>query len=245
MHPVFVEIGWLTIRWYGVMMALGFMAALMNWAYLGRKEGKDAAFCSDLLFWVMVSGIIGARIAYITANIQYFVQDPLEMLAVWRGGLIYYGGFLGAGIAIWLFARARHQSTAAMFDFTITSVPLSHSLGRIGCFLNGCCFGKPAPGWPGGVYPVQLMESAFNFALYLGLLAAYRNRRRDGRVLAIYLIIYPVGRFLLEFLRGDERVSVMGVSVAQMMSIVLFAAGVAIFVSSRTKTSRVDEGVRE
>lgn len=226
--PVFIELGPITIRWYGVMMALGFIAALMNWTALGRKEGKDMTFCSDLLFWIMISGIVGARVAYVIANIGFFIQEPLMIVRLDKGGLIYYGGFIGAFLAVYIFSRSRKLSVAAMYDFTATSVPLSHALGRIGCYLNGCCFGKHGSFWPGDVCPVQLMESAYNMALYMLLVLLYKRKKRDGFIAVVYLLVYPFGRFLFELLRGDERMRIAGLSIAQIISILLFSGGLML-----------------
>ena len=252
MHPVLFTIGALTVNWYGVMMAVGFATGLANWVLLGKREGRDYNFCADLLFWIMVAGILGARIAYIVSDLKWFLAAPVTMLYLHEGGLIYYGGFLGAIPAIFLFARRRGERPLAVFDFVVTSVPLAHAFGRVGCFLNGCCFGSLCKGgwsvrYPAGsypwnfhvyhaglgreelcslsVHPVQLYEAAFNLCLAVFLVVAYRRRRLNGSVTALYLMTYPVGRFFLELLRGDDRVRLAGFSVAQYMSLVLFAIG--------------------
>ncbi|MFC1463207.1 prolipoprotein diacylglyceryl transferase, partial [Verrucomicrobiota bacterium] len=295
MYPVLFRLGPLTIHWYGMMMALGFFAALANWTVLGRKEGRDFNFCSDLLFWIMIAGIVGARIAYIAADPQHFINHPSEIIRVDRGGLIYYGGFLGAGIAIVTIARIHKQKLSSLMDFVIASLPLAHTFGRTGCFLNGCCFGKLVSSGPGvrfpitssaawmqyeaglitnervlrlmthvkegrmthpmlvdklqqlvesgalaaadaralPVHPVQLYEAAFNLSLFFLLRYAYKRRKTDGGILALYLLTYPVGRFCLEFFRGDFRVRLAGLSVAQLLSITLFTIGWIIFAWSR------------
>lgn len=260
------EIGRLTIRWYGVMMAMAFLAALANWIRLGKKNGRDSAFCSDMLFWIMLSGIGGARIAYVIANIDYFTADPLLILRLDQGGLIYYGGFIGAGLAMYIFARKHNEKPIALFDFIITSVPLSHALGRIGCFLNGCCYGLHSDSWMNvrypkgsfpwmiqvehsdilptsqhslGLLPVQLFEALFNLVLFFVLVWVYKRRKRDGIVLAVYLLLYPVGRFCIEFLRGDERVRMAGLSIAQVVSIGLFVFGLVLLVLSGKKHRKI------
>ena len=256
MYPYSIDLhlGGLSIHLYGVLMALGFMAGLANWWAIGRSEKRDFTFCSDLLFWIMVSGIAGARVAYVAANFADFRSSPLSILAIWQGGLVYYGGFLTAGFAVLMYARRHGEKTTALFDFVITSLPLAHAFGRVGCFLNGCCYGKAWRGWlavaypaqsapwhdqvqagiinrfslrSAPVHPVQLYESAFNLLLYLLLLRVYRRRRRDGVVTALYLLTYPVARFCLEMFRGDERIRLprMGFSVAQILSMALFGIG--------------------
>jgi len=135
------------------MMALGFLAGLANWVHLGRKEGRDFSFCSDLLFWVMVSGVVGARLAFVAADWEHYSKDPLGIFRVDQGGLIFYGGLICAAVALFFFARARKQKFSSLVDFTITSVPAAHAFGRAGCFLNGCCFGALSGRLPGVCYP--------------------------------------------------------------------------------------------
>ena len=265
MHPDFFRIGPLTIHAYGVMMALGFLAGLTNWYYLGRREGRDIKFCSDLLFVMMMAGVLGGRVAYVIADFDYFRDQPLKVFRIDEGGLIYYGGFLGALVAVWVLARMHRESFLKLGDFVITSLPLAHAFGRIGCFLNGCCFGREWSGalavcFPAGslawhqqvasgqlapqsaaalpVHPPQLYESAFNLALYVVILCAYRRRRHDGAVAGLYLLLYPAGRFALEFLRGDDRLRWMHLSVAQWISLALFVFGAGLLAATVRRPPR-------
>ena len=242
MDPVCFHIGSRPVYWYGVMMALAFLAGIGHWQVLGRWTGKrDASFASDLAFWLMVGGIVGARVAYVIANFnQQFRGAPLEIIRIDQGGLIFYGGLIGASVVFLAFARLRHEPVLALADFAITALPLGHAFGRIGCFMNGCCYGRLAetPGWLTVSltrYPVQLYESSFNLALYAFLFWFYLRHRRNrhGSVLAVYLMLYPVGRFLLEFLRGDERVRVGEFSVAQYVSLGLMAGGAGLWMVVR------------
>lgn len=255
MDPVCFHLGPLKVHWYGVMMALGFLLGLANWVALGRKNGRDFQYCSDLLFWVMVAGIVGARIAYVLTDIGYFVANPAKIIRIDQGGIIFYGGFLGAAAAVILFARARRENLTELLDFVVTSLPAAHAVGRIGCFINGCCFGRlwngpaavtyPADTLPWyvqldagqidryaatslPVHPVQLYEAVFNLVLYLVLVWVYRHRRANGMTLAAYLLLYPVGRFALEFLRGDDRGGALGLSTAQLVGIMLFCVGLVV-----------------
>jgi phosphatidylglycerol:prolipoprotein diacylglycerol transferase len=147
MKSLFLDLGFIRIHWYGVMMAAAFLAALINWTWLGRNRGKPAAFCSDLLFWVMLSGILGARVAYVLEHWGEYAADPVSMLFIQQGGLIFYGGLIGSAIAVVVLARIRRMPLAELTDFTLTSVPLAHAFGRIGCFLNGCCYGCACEAW--------------------------------------------------------------------------------------------------
>ena len=267
MYPECVHIGRLTVHWYGVMMALGFVAGLANWTLIGRRGGRDFNFLADLLFWIMLSGILGARVAYVLGDLPYYLQYPGLILRVDRGGLVYYGGFIGAAVALFAFARVQRQRAMDLLDLVVTSVPLAHAFGRFGCFLNGCCFGRLYDGplavrFPGSslawethvargdlveagtralaVFPVQLLEAAFNLGLYVVLVRAYRKRRIVGTVTAGYLLSYPVGRFVLEFLRGHDRVRYAGLSGAQWVSIGLLLLGIGVLARALRKREAVE-----
>lgn len=244
MDPICFYIGSRPIYWYGIMVALGFMAAVAHLTILGIREGRSPAFGSDLAFWLMLAGIIGARLAYVGANFDYYRQDPWAIIRVDQGGLIYYGGFIGAFIAGIIFARYKQLNILALADYVIPALPLGHAFGRIGCLLNGCCYGKIST-LPGSVWqheasrhPVQLYEAVFNLVIYALLILAYRRRKRNGEVLAIYCMIYPLGRFLLEFLRGDERLGWHGFSYAQIISLGFVAAGLTIWLAVSKRSCR-------
>jgi len=243
MNPICFHIGSHPIYWYGVMMALAFMAGLLHWQWLGHRTGRDTALASDLAFWLMVGGILGARTAYVLSNLNYFLAAPQEIIRVDQGGLIFYGGLIGGVLTFFLFARWRHLKVGDLADFTVTALPLGHALGRVGCFLNGCCGGAeahPPSCLSAGLshYPVQLYEALANLGVY-GLLTWYFLTQRDSRhgsVVALYLMTYPVVRFLLEFIRGDDRMRVGGgLDVAQLISLSLFLIGIALWGFTRKK----------
>ncbi|MBT3194297.1 MAG: prolipoprotein diacylglyceryl transferase [Verrucomicrobia bacterium] len=261
MHSVLFEVGPLTIHWYGVMMAVGFVAALTSWILLGRTCGRDAQSCSDLLFWVMLSGILGARLAYVAEHWSEYAAEPLTILRVNEGGLIFYGGLIAAGAVILLYARRRREPALPLVDFSLTAVPLAHAFGRIGCFLHGCCFGKCTElpigvQFPQGsaswithyhagmidkmaplsrsIHPVQLYEAGYNVIIYTILIWTFRRSKRAGTVSGVYMVLYSLGRFVLEFFRGDrgERWEVLGLSVGQAVSIPILLLGVALILGA-------------
>jgi phosphatidylglycerol:prolipoprotein diacylglycerol transferase len=236
-------------------MAAGFLAGLASWSILGRREKRDFAFCSDLLLWIMVSGLIGARIAYVAASFDQFRATPWEVFYLHQGGLIYYGGFLGAAAALAIFAHVRREKLLPLLDFTVTSLPLAHAMGRIGCLIHGCCYGRvtgsrlgitypphTAPWWGQvdaglitrfaprslSVHPVQLYEALADLALYATLVVFYRRRRREGTTVALDLLSYPAVRLMSELLRGDDRVRWLGIPVAQWTSLGLLILGLAV-----------------
>lgn len=236
MDPICFHLGSHPIYWYGVMMALAFLSGILHWHWLGRKAGRNVALAGDLAFWLMVGGIVGARIAYVFSNFAYYRAAPQEIIRIDQGGLIYYGGFIGAAVVFFILARWHRIAFLDLADFTITALPLGHAFGRIGCFLNSCCGGAPAP-HPSVLtcglthYPVQIYEALFNLGIYALLTAFYLRRRNNlnGCVLALYLITYPIGRFLLEFIRGDARMRMGSLDVAQVVSLGLITLGIILW----------------
>ena len=227
------------VYWYGVMVALAFLAGMTHWSRTARKLGRPPDTASDLTFWMMVGGLVGARIAYILANLDVYVANPVEILRFDHGGLVFYGGAIGGTVAVALLARRHREPFLALGDFTVPALSLGHALGRVGCFLNHCCYGSKTTGWMGVTWygehriPVQLIEAALNLALYGGLTWFLFRRPRTGRVVAAYLLFYPVIRFLLEFIRGDERIVVLGpFNAAQVTSLILFATGLGLWFHS-------------
>lgn len=266
MHPVLFRFGGFTIHWYGVMMAAGFLAGLAMVGALAGRAGRPFSFASDLLFWVMLGGILGARAAHVLARWQTYLAEPITILRIDQGGLVYYGGFIGAAAALCVFARIQRIRPWDLTDLVIPALPLGHALGRIGCFLNGCCHGKPcdsalavqypaeSPAWITQVYagritrfepfslpvyPTQFYAAAVNLVICLVLVRAYVHRTRRGAVTALYLVLYPVTRFLVEFLRGDVRSHWGYWSSAQVVSLGLFAVGLALWFWSRNAKNQL------
>jgi phosphatidylglycerol:prolipoprotein diacylglycerol transferase len=294
MHPELTQFYLLgrevTLTWYGLLTATGFLLGYLHLSLLGRREGRGFVFASDMLFWMMISGIVGARLFYVAIEWHKFAKAPLTILYIHEGGLVYYGGFIAATLAVAAFARFRKQKVLDVWDYAVTALPLGHAVGRIGCLFNGCCFGRPYNGplaisfpWdsPAGwtfyhagqvdatpvrglmdllrsgkidasqfssqlvglhhhgmitaaqmrtptVVPTQIMESAFNLLLFAFLVYMYRRRKTVGSIGALYLLLYPPGRFLIECLRNDDRGIWNGLSTGQWTSVVLFCAGVAM-----------------
>lgn len=227
------------IYWYGVLVALGFLAVVIYWGKLEKKLGLPRSTGSDFAFWAIIGGVIGARIAYVGANWSEYAADPLTIFRIDQGGLVFYGGFIGGTLAGMLFARMKGLPILMLGDFAVTGVPLGHAFGRMGCFLNGCCYGR-ACDLPWAVetagmmrHPVQLYEAGLNLLLCGFLFWLILSRHRRGVVTAAYFMVYPLFRFTLEFFRGDQRLGAGVVDLAQLTSLVLFAVGVFIFWLSR------------
>ncbi len=250
MHPILFNLFGKEIYTYGVMAALGFLAAILTWTWLGRQENRPEGFAADLGFWLMTSGIIGSRIAYVIANWSHYRQAPAEIIRIDQGGLVFYGGLILASGALAWFARRHRLPLWHVADFAIPGLAIGHALGRIGCFFNGCCYGRPvecsvceaccsviypAVSEPGRLFPgtrlysVQLFEAAGLLVIWLILVWIYPRRRKDGAVFALYLLLYPPCRFLLEFIRGDARLSWVALNSAQVVSLALLAIGILLW----------------
>lgn len=249
MHPILFSIGSFTVRSYGLMVAIGFALAIyLAWRQAGR-EGIDREKFLDMTLWVIVAGILGSRFMYVLVSWREFVRDLPGIFMIWRGGLVFYGGFAFALAAVWLYCRRFQLPLWRMFDLCAPYAALGHALGRIGCFLNGCCYGRPGtfcgvvfPGLGDGItrLPTQLFESGLNFLLFFGLLFLRRFRRFAGQLICTYVFAYALGRLGLEFLRGDEIRGVLffpWLHTSQVIALVAMAAalGTYLVLSHREK----------
>ncbi len=228
MDRVCFYIGNKPVYWYGVLVATGLAAAWAHLRRLGRMAGFDEQFVSNMVLIAMLGGLVGARVAYVASNWPDYAGQWMEIIRIDHGGLVFYGGAVGAALALSLHAALAKVPWRRYADFIITGLPLGHAFGRIGCFLNGCCYGRACScglDWLGGRWPVQLMETVANLFIYGVLTRMYRRCVAPGMVFVAYLLTYPTVRFVLEFLRGDPRTSWGGLHVAQWMSLALVALG--------------------
>lgn len=236
MYPILFSIGPITVYSYGLMLAVAFILAsslASRRAYLFNIT-KDSM--AGLAFTLLIFGLIGARALYVLLNIRYFSTHPFEALLINRGGLVFYGGFLLATLAGILYARIQKFSIQDAADLIIPFVALGQAIGRIGCFLNGCCYGRPTSSVLGmvfpytkvRVYPTQLFSSA-GLLIVFGLLFYMQSKRKfKGQILYLYFIIYGIFRFAMDFLRGDLQVFFFGLTVTQLMSLALAVTGLML-----------------
>ena len=249
MHPIAFELGPFAVRWYGVMMAIAFIAGLWTASRRGLREGIAAEKILDIGPWLIVGTIVGARALHVATywNEEFAGQPLWEIFAVWKGGLVFYGGLMGATLAGIVYARFKKIALWKLADVLAPSIPLGYVFGRIGCFLNGCCFGSRcdlpwavsypegnmngAPTYP--VHPSQLYDSLLSLILYLGLAWLYRRKKFDGQVFAAYLLCYAVTRSIVESFRGDYSQvhihSALHLTPGQLVSMGIFAAGIAMW----------------
>lgn len=251
MFPILFKIGRLTIHTYGVMIALGLAVSMRYLVLRARKAGIADNTAMDIVLYGVLAGIAGARITYILLNLSFYIGHPLDIVKIWEGGLVFYGGFItGAAAIIVYIRRNKPLRVLHVADLMAPSIALAHFFGRLGCFFAGCCYGGPLSlPWavcfrnpsslaPLGidVHPVQLYEAAGNLAIFV-FLDRYSNRKHvEGFVFGIYLILYAVLRFVIEFFRGDERGQFLsGFSPSQIMSIIILIAGAVILFTRKNK----------
>lgn len=245
MHPVLFSFGAFTVYSYGAMVAAGVLAALLVTEALAARSGIGRGIATDLVLVFFLSGITGARLWYVFQHLEDYRTAPLKALWVQEGGLVWYGGFLFAALAGLLVVSYRKLPVWKFCDLFSPAVALAHALGRIGCFLNGCCYGKPSDGpwavrFPGDFtarFPVQTAESLFLFALAAFLFMLQLRPHRDGAVFARYLFIYSFGRFFIEFFRGDQM-PVWLFTPAQWTSLLFGAVSVALILYFRRPWTR-------
>ncbi len=259
MHPIAFYIGSYPIHWYGVMMAVAFLAGLWTASRRGLREDIPAEKTLDVGLWLLIGSIIGARTLHVvTYWKEEFANQPItEIFMVQHGGLVYYGGLIGAALACILFARLKKIPLWKLADVLAPSIALGYVFGRIGCLLNGCCFGRVCQlpwaiqfpnhsfAWEKQfqsrlidanstalpVHPTQAYDALLNLILYLGLAWLYRRKKFDGQVFATYLLCYAVTRSIVESFRGDYSSMHIhgGLTPAHMISIGIFITGAALF----------------
>lgn len=235
MHPVIFKFGFIQIYSYGLMVALAFWVCTFLLSRLAAAEGLSRDFFWNMSFWILLAGILGGRLAYILLNPGFFRENPAEIFALWQGGLVWYGAFLGGALAAVAYIGLQKAPVFKILDLAAPFVALGQSLGRVGCLLNGCCYGRPAP-W--GLYfpahneyliPAQMISSMGALVIFVALRFFSVRPHRPGSVFAAYLLISSLERFLMEFLRGDSQRSFWGMTVFQVISIAIFLSAVCLW----------------
>lgn len=250
-NPEIVRIGPLAVRWYGLMYLLGFLAAY----FLARRQLKERGLpelvsrLEDLLFWSGVGLIVGARLGHVLFYYPgYYLKRPLEIFALWHGGMSFHGGLLGAVLSGWLYARKHGLNFWWWADLLVVTAPVGLGLGRIGNFINGELYGRPThvpwamifpAGGPVPRHPSQLYEALGEGLLLFVILWSLRNRPwTPGLKLALFLVLYGTIRFFLEFFRQPD----VGVSLfwgwmtrGQFFCLLMVLAGLGLFGLRRGK----------
>jgi phosphatidylglycerol:prolipoprotein diacylglycerol transferase len=237
MHPILIKFGSVTLYTYGFFVALGFFSAIIVVRIFANKNNIDPQIMTDLIFTILVSALIGARLMYVLINFGYYKDDLIGIFKLWDGGLVFYGGFIVSVVGCYIFIKIKKLHLWKTADIVAPSIALAHAIGRIGCFFAGCCYGKecsvswaikfsdPGSLAPLGVllHPTQLYSVASNFLIFLILLFIYKMKKFHGQVFFSYLLIYSIFRSYIETFRGDFRGGFFGfpISVSQGISLII------------------------
>ena len=259
MQPDALKIGNFAVHWYGVLVALGFIAGLWTAGRRAKLAGIAPEKLHDIGPWLILGGVGGGRVLFVLTfwRDEFAGQAWWKVFAIWKGGLVFYGGLLGATLAGLLYVKLKKLPLWKMADILAPSIALGYAFGRIGCLMNGCCYGRScdlpwAIHFPAdhdthgiGVHPTQIYDSLLSFCFYGFLAWRFRRRKFDGEVFAIYLIGYALIRSFVEYFRGDYRVHYLGgwATPAQVVSIVIIASGlVLIFLLPRLQANKGSPG---
>jgi phosphatidylglycerol---prolipoprotein diacylglyceryl transferase len=271
MHPKLFELPWsipllgpITVYTYGVLLAAAYLLGLQFAIVRARARQLDATRVMDLGIYIIISALIGAKLLLLVTDFQTFRNNPAELLSLARSGGVFYGGLiLAVAVALWYIRRVGLPLWTTC-DVFAPGIALGHVVGRFGCFFAGCCFGKPTNlpwaitftdpfaaanvGTPLNVplHPTQLYEAGAEFLILVVLLGTERvGRRFAGRTFWLYMLLYAVSRYIIEFYRGDERGNVGPLSTSQFISVILapLAIGMLVYLA-RTFVAPAPERTR-
>lgn len=266
MHPILFAIpesipllGGVTVYTYGALVALGFFCGILWILHEARLAGVNRDRVADLSFYLIVAAIVGSRLLYIVVEARRYLENPLDILKIWEGGLVFYGGLLACIGVAWWYTRRQGWSLRGTADLFMPGVALGHSIGRLGCLMAGCCYGRPVSGhpwWaiifphsesglaPTGIplFPTQLMESVGELLVFGLLVWVRRHKKFEGQVFLTYLVLYAVLRSILEIFRGD---SIRGfvipgiLSTSQMISLLVVTVVIVYYRRLRTQEKKL------
>ena len=240
MHPQLLEIGRFPVYTYGVLLAAAYLTGLWLAVRRARARGLNGDRVMDLGIWIIASALIGAKLLLLIVDFQYYSQNPGELFSVFRSGGVFYGGLIAAvAVAFWYMRRSRLPLWPTTDAFA-PGIALGHVVGRLGCVMAGCCYGRPTTvpwaitftsplaaanvGTPLNVplHPTQLYEAGAELIILILLLTTERKGRTyPGRTFWLYMLLYALTRFVIEFYRGDPRGAVGMFSTSQFISILL------------------------
>lgn len=246
MRPFLIKFNGFGIPSYGTMLVISFIVALILVKREAKNRNISPVIIENLAFWLMVGVIIGGRILYVVLHPAEF-SDVTSIFEIWNGGMMFFGGFIGAFIAGVLYLKKQRISITLMSDIISPSVALGEFFTRIGCFLNGCCFGTPTKlPWgvifPNGsfaaqagldcqIHPTQLYSSLFGLFLFFFLHRMLHRKHRPGEVFAVFLIFYAGFRFGVDFIRYYEDMN--NFLINQIISVLLVLSGIILLIKAR------------
>jgi phosphatidylglycerol:prolipoprotein diacylglycerol transferase len=248
-YPRLLELGPITVYTYGVLLAAAYLFGLQLARIRARERGLDANRVLDLGIYIIISALVGAKLLLLITDFKSFTADPRELLTLARSGGVFYGGLIVAVVVALWYIRRVGLPLWTTCDVFAPGIALGHVVGRFGCLFAGCCFGKPTTrpwgitftdpfaaanvGTPLGValHPTQLYEAGAELLILIVLLVTERKGRPfPGRTFWLYMLLYAISRFIIEFYRGDDRGTVGMFSTSQFISIVLAPLAIVMLV---------------
>lgn len=243
------SIGPFTVYGYGLMIAIGILAAYVTAEYRAKKYGLDPDKIFYLVIWAVVGGFAGAKVLYFLTRLKDIMENPRVLLDL-ADGFVVYGGIIGGIFSAMVYCKIKKLSFLKYFDLVMPSVALAQGFGRIGCFLAGCCYGRETDSALGIVFhnsnyapngvkllPTQLISSGLDFMLCIVLILLDRKKKGDGQIAGFYLVLYSIGRFILEFYRGDLiRGNVGALTTSQFIAVFVALAGVILIAARNGKS---------
>lgn len=243
MYPIICKIGPLVIYSYGLMLALAFSLGTFLIVREGNNKGFNPEFMFNLCLIILISGLMGARILYIILNLDYYFKNPLQIVMLNRGGFAWFGGLLSAILSVLIYVRKKSQDPYRIADLVIPYIVLAHAIGRIGCLLHGCCYGRQTV-WIGIYFavhneiliPTQLYSALTLIFIYIILRLRQLRVHRKSEIFYLYLFLYSSWRFFIEFFRADSKIFILGLSLFQIISVVLFIVSLIMLIRVNRQT---------
>jgi phosphatidylglycerol:prolipoprotein diacylglycerol transferase len=256
MHPILFEVGGWPVYSYGVLLAAAYLAGLQLAVVRARRRGLDGARIMDFGIYLIIAALVGAKLMLLVVDFDYFRRQPREILSIVRAGGVFFGGLIAAFlVGLWLVRRYKLPVWTTA-DLIAPGIALGHIVGRLGCLLAGCCYGKPTDlpwgitftdptaaanvGTPLNValHPTQLYDAGAELVILAVLLFSERRGRPfPGRTFWLYMVLYGVARFIVEFFRGDERGMLMGFSTSQVVSLCIVPIGLVMLLRLRKQAA--------
>lgn len=261
MNPILIEIGPVSIYWYSITMLLAIFVGSYIFFKEARKKGYDEEFLTNLIFYGAIFGIIGARIYYVIFNLNYYLQNPFEIIAIWNGGLAIHGAIIGGAAWFIYYSKKYKKNYLKIFDLAAPGLILAQAIGRWGNFFNGEAHGPvvakevlekmPIPDFvingmkigENYYHPTFLYESVWNLLGFILIIILRKKLKlKTGTITGIYFMWYSVCRFFIESLRTDSLM-LGSIKVAQLVSVILFLLGLFLVLYKRkdTRTNRLKE----
>jgi len=216
MHPLICKVGPFAIYSYGVMLAFAFLVS----SYLAKKKAQTVGISPEIIFNLafiaFIFGIIGGRLLYVIFNFDYYIDNLSEIFKLWHGGLSWFGGLFLGSVAGIVYINRKGLCVYKVLDVIVPFVALGQAIGRIGCFLNGCCYGVL------GFIPIQIFSSLLLLIIFIILGFLQERPHKAGEIFFLYLILYSIKRFFVEFWRADNKILMFGLTYFQIIAIAIF-----------------------